>query len=240
MMPSIRRYTIEMISRKNLNGVHLHCAAILFSKLGSDVATKNDLKNQIRQQLTRKDEKQPAYRAFISLLACYYLNDFRGLYLIKKQLEKLNNTDPLPSPVIAALLVLRHSFGKTVDGLKKELLSFLSEETMSKDPRSYPLATPDPQGGPLQISKDEVKEVFSGYGGFKAVKTATLPDLLSTAVSLYALNFTGHDLRLIKPGCLDFIDLLYKGGGFNANIIDPDPDIEYTFYGFLALGSLAD
>jgi len=77
-------------------------------------------------------------------------------------------------------------------------------------------------------------------GGFRAVKAASVSDMLSTAVSLYALRFSGYDLRLIKPECLGFIDLHYIDGGFCSNIFDRDPDIEYTFYGLLALGSLAD
>lgn len=205
LFPAIGNYTKNEINRNNLGGVHLHCAAILFSKLYKDKVVENGLRDQIRQQLKKQNDKQPAYRAFISLLACYYLNDFQGLYIIKKQLEKLNSNNPLPSSVVAALLVLQSSFGKPVEELKQNLLSLLSES-----------------------------------GGFKAVKSASVPDLLSTAVSLYALRFAGQDLRLIKPGCLDFIDSLYNEGGFSASIIDPDPDIEYTFYGLLALGSLAD
>jgi hypothetical protein len=91
--------------------------------------------------------------------------------------------------------------------------------------------------------KDDLKKVlFSFYtnGGFRATHAAPVPDLLSTAVSLYALRFTGSDLREIKPDCLEFTDSLFAEGGFGSNILDHDPDIEYTFYGLLALGSLAD
>jgi hypothetical protein len=45
---------------------------------------------------------------------------------------------------------------------------------------------------------------------------------------------------MIKPDCLDFIDSMFKNGGFGGNVLDQDPDIEYTFYGLIALGSLAD
>ncbi len=90
---------------------------------------------------------------------------------------------------------------------------------------------------------DLIKKLLSFYtssGGFKAANNAPVPDLLSTAVALYALGFAGYDLRIIKPGSLDFVDSLFRDGGFAGNIIDQDPDIEYTFYGLLALGSLAD
>jgi prenyltransferase beta subunit len=87
-----------------------------------------------------------------------------------------------------------------------------------------------------------VKQVFSFYnnqGGFMATKTTRVADLLSTAVALYSLYFAGADLRKIRPACLEYVDSLFQNGGFSANSFDPDTDIEYTFYGLLALGALA-
>ncbi len=93
---------------------------------------------------------------------------------------------------------------------------------------------------PAENLKNEVLSFSDGKGGFKATHATPMPDLLSTAVALYALRFAGADLRGIKPDCLDFIDSMYVDGGFGGNPIDRDPDIEYTFYGLLALGALAD
>ncbi|MBN2667193.1 MAG: hypothetical protein JXR67_11835 [Bacteroidales bacterium] len=81
---------------------------------------------------------------------------------------------------------------------------------------------------------------YDGKGGFRATHSTPLADLLSTAVSLYALWFAGYDLREIRPDSLDFTDSLFRDGGFSGHPLDPDPDIEYTFYGLLALGSLND
>ncbi|MFZ2339785.1 MAG: prenyltransferase/squalene oxidase repeat-containing protein [Bacteroidales bacterium] len=81
---------------------------------------------------------------------------------------------------------------------------------------------------------------YDGKGGFRATHSTTMADLLSTAVALYALRFAGYDLREIKPDSLDFADSLFRDGGFSGHPLDPDPDIEYTFYGLLALGSLND
>jgi hypothetical protein len=81
---------------------------------------------------------------------------------------------------------------------------------------------------------------YDDHGGFKATESIRLSDLLSTAVALYALKFAGYDMRMIRPACLDYIDSLYHEGGFAANAVDPDTDIEYTFYGLLALGALAN
>ncbi len=86
---------------------------------------------------------------------------------------------------------------------------------------------------------DVLKTFYRNNGGFAAVHHAPSEDLLSTGVSLYALQFLDTDLRLIKPDCLIFVDGLYDGGGFRSTRSDYLTDVEYTFYGLLALGSLS-
>lgn len=76
-------------------------------------------------------------------------------------------------------------------------------------------------------------------GGFKAFAHLDQADILSTAVALFALEFAGSDLRLLKPACLDFIQSNYFDGAFLSGDGDPTADVEYTFYGLLALGVLA-
>ena len=62
-------------------------------------------------------------------------------------------------------------------------------------------------------------------------------DLLSTAVSLYALRRTGHgapyDVRVFLSGCFR------PTGLFAAVPADPFGDLEYTVYGLLAMGATA-
>jgi len=84
-----------------------------------------------------------------------------------------------------------------------------------------------------------LKTFYRGNGGFAALHTAPGEDLLSTGVALYALYFLDADLRLIKPDCLTFVDDLYDNGGFRATRYDAITDVEYTFYGLLALGSMS-
>jgi hypothetical protein len=86
--------------------------------------------------------------------------------------------------------------------------------------------------------KQKLMTYYRGDGSFSALKKSPVSDLLSTAVALFALNFINADLRLIKPACLEYIDSLYHKGSFRATSLDYDTDIEYTFYGMLALGSL--
>ena len=204
LLPAIANYTENEIVRDDLDNVHLHCAAILSSQLHRDPVLHKILKKRIRQSLLSQLNRQHSYNYFISLLACYYMRDFKGLFFIKKYLSSLKVNDDLPSPVIASMLVLQHSFNKPVNDLEKRLLSFHCKS-----------------------------------GGFKATQAAPITDMLSTAVSLYALGFAGSDIRRIKPDSLNYIDSLYIDGGFSGNEFDQEADIEYTFYGLLALGSLA-
>jgi hypothetical protein len=92
---------------------------------------------------------------------------------------------------------------------------------------------------PVKHLTEKILAHYDGQGGFRATLTTPVPDLLSTAVALFALRFAGADLRGIRAGCLEFVDALYLNGGFSATRLDHDTDIEYTFYGLLALGALA-
>jgi prenyltransferase beta subunit len=77
-------------------------------------------------------------------------------------------------------------------------------------------------------------------GGFCALPGIPLPDLLSTAVALHALDAMQVDYsRLVEP-CLNFVDSLWNSeGGFHGNWTDDDLDCEYTYYGLLSLGHLS-
>jgi hypothetical protein len=204
LFPSIRNYVAHQVSVNNITGVHLHCAAILSSRLNRNNFTGDYFRGQLGRSLKANKKTQPVYNSFLNLLSSYYMGDYAGIFRMSRQLESLK-TSSLPCPVLAAYLVLGKSFRKPVSQIKADLLAF-----------------------------------YQADGGFKAVPKAPVTDLLSTAVALYALKFAGHDLRVIKPDCLNYIDSLFNEGGFGGNAFDTEPDIEYTFYGLLALGSLAD
>ncbi|MEI6536648.1 MAG: prenyltransferase/squalene oxidase repeat-containing protein, partial [Verrucomicrobiaceae bacterium] len=77
-------------------------------------------------------------------------------------------------------------------------------------------------------------------GGFLATPRAPLPDLLSTAVALHALDSIGVSYANVREACLDFVDSLWSAtGGFHGHWADDQLDCEYTYYGLLALGHLA-
>ena len=89
-------------------------------------------------------------------------------------------------------------------------------------------------------NQELLKSFACETGGFKAFMHLGNSDLLSTAVALFALNYSGSDLRLLKPACLDFIGQNFADGAFLSGDGDQTADLEYTFYGLLALGVLAD
>ncbi len=97
------------------------------------------------------------------------------------------------------------------------------------------LRHPVPEG-----TGDWLMAQFHPQGGFVAVPGAPMPDLLSTAVALHALDGLQADFEVLKEPCLDFIDSLWtNAGGFHGNWSDDELDLEYTYYGLLALGHLA-
>ncbi|MDR1381169.1 MAG: hypothetical protein LBJ47_06780 [Tannerella sp.] len=73
-------------------------------------------------------------------------------------------------------------------------------------------------------------------GGFAATVQSPVPDLLSTATALFMLRC--HDIEpKISPR--DFIEAHWlDSGGFAATLADGTSDVEYTFYGLLAMGAL--
>lgn len=82
---------------------------------------------------------------------------------------------------------------------------------------------------------DYLRDSQDFSGGFAATENAPIPDLLSTATSLFMLN-----CYKVKPRypTRDFIEAHWlDSGGFSATLFDDKSDVEYTFYGLLALGA---
>lgn len=79
-----------------------------------------------------------------------------------------------------------------------------------------------------------LKERQDETGGFFASEVAPVPDLLSTAVAVFTLRIIGERprsaARFIEAHWLDM-------GSFAPTLLDEYSDVEYLFYGLLALGS---
>lgn len=72
-------------------------------------------------------------------------------------------------------------------------------------------------------------------GGFRATTEAPIPDLLSTGVAAFTLHVLG-----VKPrkAVTDFVESHWlTNGGFAPTLLDEYSDVEYVFYGLLALGA---
>lgn len=93
-------------------------------------------------------------------------------------------------------------------------------------------------GKPILSMEKLLHSFYRNDGSFNAITGAPTGDLLSTGVALYAFRLANSDIRIIAPDCLRYVDALFTGGGFCATVYDVQPDVEYTFYGLLAVGSL--
>ena len=82
---------------------------------------------------------------------------------------------------------------------------------------------------PLLAMQDET-------GGFRAHAGAPFPDLLSTSVAVFALHLHHITPRYdVRP----FLEAHWQDdGSFVASLLDGFGDVEYEFYGLLALGSI--
>lgn len=94
----------------------------------------------------------------------------------------------------------------------------------------------------LNFNREREKLLFlyENGSGFRVFGRVMHCDLLSTAVALFVLKETGYDLRIITPGCLEFAESNFQAGAFMAGDGDQSLDLEYTFYGLIALGSLTN
>ncbi len=221
---SFKNYIKAQITGQNLSGVNLYCISILYAKtFGSDNMTL-ELGRQITSELNNVKDNQKDYQNFMGFLALHYLEDYLALNKLIKLYHGSESQKLLPCPVIAANAILSELSGNHVKSCSSVLRSPIS-------------VLPSPVSR-LPAFEEELKSFIGSHGGFKALPNAPYEDMLSTGVALYALDFINADLRIIKPDCLSFIDSLYLKGGFRATLADYETDIEYTFYGLLALGSL--
>lgn len=73
-------------------------------------------------------------------------------------------------------------------------------------------------------------------GGFAATAVSPVPDLLSTATALFTLKNYAVTPRYAAN---DFVEAHWlANGGFAPTLLEEESDVEYLFYGLLALGSL--
>jgi hypothetical protein len=78
---------------------------------------------------------------------------------------------------------------------------------------------------------------WNADGGFEVFPDAPMSDLLSTATAMLALRAAGC-LPDDVSACREYVGRLWDRarGGFRGHVFDDATDLEYTFYGLMALG----
>lgn len=81
---------------------------------------------------------------------------------------------------------------------------------------------------------------FRDRGGVVASSSALLPDILSTATTVFTLTMLGADLSNAAERTVEWVEMSWNDdGGFGAGPMDESSDCEYTFYALMTLGLLA-
>jgi geranylgeranyl transferase type-2 subunit beta len=95
----------------------------------------------------------------------------------------------------------------------------------------------------IAMADEWVEDASAGFllamqrDGFLATPESPEADLLSTCSALTALKMCGQAKNVKSAKCARFIrSCLSTSGGFGAYPEDPQPDVEYTYYGLLSLG----
>lgn len=116
----------------------------------------------------------------------------------------------------------KHTLGRSVDGEAAALFKSRNPFAIKKEEIAGRL--------------DFILSMQDETGGFLANEGAAIPDMLTTAVALFTLK-TFKMTPLYNAE--EFIELHFSDdGGFMPNLLDEESDVEYVFYGLLALGSL--
>lgn len=95
-------------------------------------------------------------------------------------------------------------------------------------------------GMKIEQKQNQLFSYFEKGKGFKAFRESENADLLSTAVALFALKKAGADLRMVAPDALNLVQQNFETGAFLSGDGDETKDLEYTFYGLLILGTIAE
>ncbi len=92
------------------------------------------------------------------------------------------------------------------------------------------------EGWKKNTDVEALRQMQEENGGFKASPSAPVADLLSTATALFILK--QYKVEPAFDAEVFITSHWQDGGGFSATILDDSSDVEYVFYGLLALGAL--
>jgi len=222
---------------------------LYYSVFGSWLAEALELKDSLSQlngwleEQKLEGQKNGVHRFSLLFLQQTCLGKRLSAYRLAQKLMMRDFPANFTYQLFLVLLLVDASFGQ------KDWLRFLGRWML----RFYPVPKEVPSSviAALMVARSslglstsklgaDLLSSFQKDGAFVAFRGMNEPDLLSTGVALFALLQSGTDLRAIATYSLEFIQQNYRSGAFVAGDDDPMPDLEYTFYGLLALGSLAE
>ena len=136
------------------------------------------------------------------------------------------------------------------DTIYARFFDFIEKEMRLQRPREVEMAVPDAMTTNavccvLAMQHQMGRQLTADYvewlklqqdetGGFHASEQAPIPDLLSTAVALFTLRLIGVPVNDAST----FIEAHWSDSGcFTPTLYDDYSDVEYVFYGLLALGT---
>ena len=210
VMSRLKVYVKNIAKDESVMGINLFCAAILHSSLFPDDPETGKFIRRIRKIKDGDGTFNGEYSRFLVVLSLIYLRDHLGAWKALKAFGRANrNKDRQENERGRPCPVVAAAL----------ILAFIKSGFKIGD-------------------ASQIMAFYQGNGGFAALADAPAPDLLSTAVALFALQFLGYDMCLIRPDCMEFVETLYQNGGFRGSPQDDYVDVEYTFYGLLALGAV--
>lgn len=221
----IRSYLETFADGEGLDFVHLACLARCWSAIGPG-------REGIATVLGRLEEYRSADGGYNQSPGASSGSAY-GSFLAYGAYADHGRMPPEELRILDSLAGLADDDGSWTNDLDLPITNVLATGAAVTLLRNFRAPVPD-ETGPWILS------AAHPGGGFLPFPEAPMPDLLSTAVALHALDGLQVSYEAFKEPCLDFIDTLWTAeGGFHGNWDDDTLDIEYTYYGLLALGHLS-
>ena len=221
---AVRRYLRSQPVRDDMDLVELSCLARCWADAGSPPP-------DVREAILARVDRFHCGPSGFSQTPGFATGNVFGSFLALGLLEDLAAPNPYRDDLLACLASL-----KAPDG---SVLTDHASTTAATPGTAAALCMLDSLGQPIDPAAGQWLLSLQAEGAFFAVEGAPVPDLLSTAVSLHALDLAGIDCGSIADDIRAWtLGMLCDDGGFRGTVFDSDGDCEYTFYGLLALGHL--
>ena len=211
-----REWELCEVDRQDL----VHYAAYMRSSILLDVSG-----NKLwRLLFPDKEQALPAFRTFPHNDSCSPYSRFVWLSLMEDLRRRIDNKKGIMES-LNAYRIPGGGYSNRLGGLSASVNATAAALSVGGQLAGY---RPTEDVTYLYERQDE-------SGGFRATGQTLLPDMLSTATALFALRCYGVEPR-VNPAA--FIEAHWlESGGFAPSLAEGNSDIEYTFYGILALGT---